>query len=162
MQHPMRQSRRAILDTGEIARILEQSDVCHLGLADGNQPYVVPLNYGYRLDGSNLTLYFHCAADGRKLDIIKRNNQACFQMDCDHELRLADRACGYSMNYASIIGSGPIERVDDPVERLLGLQLLMRHYSSRDDWAFAPENLARTTILRLQAVDFSGKALKKP
>ncbi len=161
MIHPMRQSRRAIAEAGEIIRILERSDVCHLGLADGSQPYVVPLNYGYQLDRGNLTLYFHCAAEGRKLDIILQNNQACFQMDCDHELRRADQACGYSMNYASIIGSGLIEIVTDPDERALGLQLLMQHYSGSADWSFAPANLAKTTVLRLRAREFSGKALRK-
>ncbi len=64
----MRRQEREIRDEAEIQEILEKGLVCRLGLYDGQYPYVVPLNYGYR----NGCMYFHCAREGRKIDILKR------------------------------------------------------------------------------------------
>ncbi len=140
---------------------MSSCEVCHLGLADGDQPYVVPMNFGHEWSGNRLILYFHCAVAGRKLDIIRRNNRACFQMDRLHQLVPGDQACRYSMNYESLIGSGRIEILADPNERIHGLQVLMRHYSGRDDWAYDRQALAITQVLRLQADEFCGKRLMK-
>lgn len=185
MRYTMRQAKREITDTEEIARILQASDVCHLGLADNGEPYVVPLNYGFCWQEGELTLYFHCAVAGRKLDIIQQNSRAFFQMDCDHELKTAATACGYSMNYACIMGAGQIEIVQDPAERAFGLQTIMRHYtvsaasgsadgvsaasgsvdgvndSNEHLCSFDPASLAKTVVLRLRASEWSGKALRK-
>jgi nitroimidazol reductase NimA-like FMN-containing flavoprotein (pyridoxamine 5'-phosphate oxidase superfamily) len=157
----MRKSLREIRDPNDLYRILEACDTCRLGLSDDGQPYVVPLNYGYVLEDGHLTLYFHCAVAGRKLEIISRNNRACFEVDCSHQMQTGEAACQYSMNFESIIGSGLVEVVTDPAERLQGLNHLMRHYSGRADWTFDPSALAKTTVLRLLAVEYCGKRLQK-
>jgi len=48
-----------------------------LGLCFENEPYVVPVAYGY----AQGTIYFHSATQGKKLDFIKKNNRVCFQVD---------------------------------------------------------------------------------
>ena len=82
-------------------------------------------------------------------------------MDCSHQLLTGELACQYTMNFESIIGSGLIEIVSDPDERITGLNALMQHYSGRGDWSFDPKALAKTTVLRLKAVEFCGKRLRK-
>ena len=157
----MRKAQREIKDLHKIRQILDKCDVCRVGLADGQLPYIVPMNYGYTLEDRNLTLYFHCALTGRKLEIISRNNLACFEMDCSHQLKTGLQACDYSMNYDSVIGSGTIGIVSDPAERVLGLNCLMHHYSDRNDWSFDERALALATVLRLQAGEFAAKRLAK-
>lgn len=157
----MRQAEREIKNTDELEDILQKCDTCRLALSDDGQPYIVPLNFGYQLNDGQLTLYFHCAAAGRKLDIISRNSRACFEMDCSHQLLTGELACQYTMNFESIIGSGPVETVSDPGEKTAGLNALMRHYSGRADWSFDPHALAKTTVLQLKAVEFRGKRLNK-
>lgn len=157
----MRKAQRKMTKLTEIEAILRDGDVCHIGLADHDQPYVVPLNYGYEWDGRQLILYFHCANEGRKLDIIRCNNRACFQMDLRHQLIRGDQACRYTMNYESLIGTGCLEILTDQDERIHGLKVLMRHYSQRDDWDFDPHATAQTTVLRLRADEFCGKRLMK-
>lgn len=157
----MRQDKREIKNLAELEDILQKCDTCRLALSDDGQPYIVPLNYGYQLTDGQLTLYFHCANDGRKLEIISRNNRSCFEMDCSHQLLTGELACQYTMNFESIIGSGLIETVSDPDEKIAGLNALMRHYSGRADWPFDPKALAKTTVLRLRAVEFCGKRLCK-
>ena len=157
----MRKSQREVKDPEELRQILESCDVCHLGLSDDGQPYVIALNYGFELIEGQLTLYFHCAPAGRKLDIIRRNDRACFQVDCSRQLRTGELACQYSMNYESMIGSGPVEIVDDPDEKAAGLRILMNHYSGRLAWEFDPQILERTLVLRLKVVEFCGKRLQR-
>lgn len=157
----MRKSNREITDPADLIDILDRCDVCRIGLSTNEQPYIVPMNFGYRWDEHGLVLYFHGAAEGRKLDMIRQNHQACFEMDHRHELRPGDTACRYSMNYESIMGEGWIEPVFDLEEKLDALNMIMRHYSDRSDWVFDQSALTVTTVLRLRVKSFTGKRLKK-
>ena len=77
----MRRKDREIRDIDEIVRILNEAQVCRLALFDGEYPYIIPMCFGFDLDGDKLELYFHCAARGKKLDLIKENNRAAFEID---------------------------------------------------------------------------------
>jgi nitroimidazol reductase NimA-like FMN-containing flavoprotein (pyridoxamine 5'-phosphate oxidase superfamily) len=107
-----------------------------------------------------LTLWFHCAKEGRKLDIIAGGCEAGFEMDTDHELRPGEAACDYSMNYASVVGSGHIAQVTDDDERLRGLKAIMKHYGG-EGLPFNETDLSLTCVLRLNAAEYACKRLKK-
>ena len=156
----MRQSTREITDRTCLTAILDGCDVCRLGFCDNDRPYVVPVNFGYAWPDSGLILYFHGAAEGRKLDIIHRNNQVCFEMDWQHELKPAEKACHYSMNFESLIGEGLIEIVIDTDEKRAGLDQIMAHVG-RADCTYDDRVLARTCVLRLRVTQLSGKRLDK-
>ena len=47
MSNGMTRREREVTDINEIIKILDKSKVLHLGLVDGDEPYVVPMNYGY-------------------------------------------------------------------------------------------------------------------
>ena len=66
----MRRSEKEITDKLAIEKIINASLVCRLALSDGNQPYIVPLCFGYQ----DRTLYFHSALEGKKIDILKKIN----------------------------------------------------------------------------------------
>ena len=61
----------------EMEEILKRAEVGRLALSDGSLPYVVPLNFIYD-DGK---IVFHCAWEGKKLDIISKNPNCCFEVD---------------------------------------------------------------------------------
>ncbi|NMC96524.1 MAG: pyridoxamine 5'-phosphate oxidase family protein, partial [Deltaproteobacteria bacterium] len=73
----MRKKERAIKDRKDIDGIIRRCRVCRLAMSDDDQPYIIPLNFGY--DG--FCLYFHAAPEGRKIDILKRNNRVGFEFD---------------------------------------------------------------------------------
>ncbi len=50
---------RQVTDINEILEILDKSLYLHLGLVDGDEPYVVPMNYGYIFEYGKLVLYLH-------------------------------------------------------------------------------------------------------
>ncbi len=155
----MRRTDRQIEDRAEIMKILEKADVCRLAMCDDNVPYVVVMNFGFGKDGS---LYFHSAGEGKRINILKKNNLVCFQADIEHEFFLHDVSCGCSTKYKSVVGMGKIIFVDDPSEKIEALQSIMTHYTKKSGHVFKEELLARTTVLRLDIEEISGKSLVKP
>ena len=149
----MRQKEREIKDRAVIDGIIRRCQVCHLAMCDDGQPYVVPLNFGY--DGR--FLYFHAALEGRKIDIIKKNNRVGFEFDILHEIVMADQACKWGAKYESVIGSGTAEIVDDLDAKKEALEWIMRQYGS-DAKDFSEEVMSKTLILRVQILEISGKA----
>jgi uncharacterized protein len=154
----MRRNDREITDQAEIMEVLRKADVCRLALADNNAPYLVTMNYGLKA-GKEIILYFHCAHEGKKIDILKRNNLVCFGADMEHELILSDTgtSCGCSMRYASIVGFGTVSFVTDESEKREALETIMEHYTPHGPYAFAEDLMSRTTILRLDVTEITGK-----
>ena len=150
----MRRRDREITDPADIADILDRGMVCRLGLCRDGEPYVVPICYGY----SGNSLYYHCAPEGLKLEILKANPGACFEITVDVRLRPAEKAAAWTMDYRSVIGRGQLNVVTDPSEKRRGIGILMEHYSGRTGWAVEEEMLRRTTILRLDIDEITGKA----
>ncbi len=152
----MRRKEREIKDLQVIEEIISRCDVCRIGLSDKGMPYIVPLNFGY-MKGDPSCFYFHCATGGKKIDIIKHNNNVCFELDTDHKLTDGDRACDYSMLYSSVMGTGKIFIVDNEDERQSGLNCLMKQYTGKDNHSFKTSTMSKTTILRLDIDSISGK-----
>ena len=154
----MRRKDREITDINEKLTLIEQCKVCRLGMSDNGQPYIVPLNFGWSFEDNRLTLYFHSAHEGKKIDILKNNRRVCFEIDSDFRLIEASEACGYSCTYASIIGAGFVEFITDPKEKILGLDLLMKHQSGKDiERHYSEEALASVTVYKMTVEEFSGK-----
>lgn len=71
MTHDMRRKRQALAPEA-CADILAQESHGVLALAGDDFPYAVPLSYVYA-DGA---LYFHCAREGLKLELARRDRSA--------------------------------------------------------------------------------------
>lgn len=85
----MRRKDREITDFNEIIEIIRKCDVCRIALKDDDgYPYIVPLNFGLDVQEEQVYLYFHAAMEGKKLDLIAKDNRATFEMDCDHNFIL--------------------------------------------------------------------------
>lgn len=149
----MRRSDREIKDRETIDRILHAAAVCRLALCDGDRPYIVPMSYGY--DGKSL--YFHCASEGRKLDLVRRNPNACFEVDMDVEVVASETACSWGLRFRSIVGFGRVTVVADLEGKRLGLAVLMAHYGGSLDGA-RDEDVRSVCVLRLDVDEVSGKA----
>jgi uncharacterized protein len=152
----MRRKDREITDISEIEAIISACDVCRIAIANENIPYIVTMNFGY-VGGENPHLYFHCAPEGKKLDMIRRNNYVCFEMDTDHIIYRGEKGCDWGMKFSSIVGYGRIIFVDNEAEKNAGLNHIMSHYGGSGVYSFDRELLARTLVLRLDISEISGK-----
>ena len=81
----MRRRDREIKEFDEIVKIIKKCDSLVLGLNDEGYPYLVSLNFGMDIEDGQLYLYFHCAKEGKKLDLIQKDNRATFEMDHAHQ-----------------------------------------------------------------------------
>ncbi|MGE0088062.1 MAG: pyridoxamine 5'-phosphate oxidase family protein [Bacteroidales bacterium] len=152
----MRRNDRELKEFTAIESIISKADVCRIALIDGDLPYIVALNFGYK-PGNPAFLFFHCAKTGHKLDIIRKNIIACFQMDIDHELILANKACGYGMNFKSILGYGKIYEVEDKAGKIEGLQYIMKQYTGKNDFTYEDKMLEVISILKLEISEITAK-----
>ncbi len=152
----MRRIDRSITDITAIEEIINKSDVCRIAIANENTPYIATMNFGYS-GGAAPVIYFHCAREGRKLDMIKINSYVCFSMDTGHKLYDGENGCDWGMNFQSVVGYGKISVVDDPEIRIAGLDCIMRHYGSAKKYSYDDNVLSRTTILRLDITEMTGK-----
>jgi nitroimidazol reductase NimA-like FMN-containing flavoprotein (pyridoxamine 5'-phosphate oxidase superfamily) len=157
----VRRKDRQIAAPAEIMDILQKADVCRIAMSDDNVPYIVTMNFGFSTNGA-ASLYFHSACEGKKIDILKKNNLVCFQADIEHEFFLHGVACGCSMKYQSVVGMGRICFVTDLSEKLEALQAIMTHYTKKAGHVFKEEMVERTTIIRLDIEEISGKTLVRP
>lgn len=152
MRHEMRRRERQ-LDEADAYALLEKGDVCHLAMVDRGEPYLVTLNYGYR----DSIMYFHCAMEGRKKDLLEKGSRVCFTVVPRHELLPAEKGCDFSMKYESVVGYGAVRLLEEPEEKRLGLSIVMAQYAS-GDFVFPDASLARTLVFAVDIEELSGKS----
>ena len=151
----MRRKDREITDRSSIDQIIRRCQVCHLALCDAGQPYVIPVNFGY--DGQ--CLYFHSAAAGKKLDILKRNNRVAFEFDILKEITKADSFCNWGASFESVVGSGTAEFVESRQDKTTALGWIIRQYGG-EPVEFTQKDLDSVSVVRISLGSISGKSRK--
>ena len=146
-------SHEKITDIAEIGRIIKKATRCRIGLVDNDEPYVVPVSFGYERNA----LYFHGALKGRKVELIKRNNKICFEIDTDVEVvKEGENPCDWTMKYRSVIGVGRAYILESDEEKAHGLRLIMRQYAE-GDFSFPEEKLDSVLVVRVDITSITGK-----
>ena len=148
----MRKKDKEITDISEIEGIIRKATSCRIGLVDGDEPYVVPVCFGYERSA----LYFHGASEGRKVEFIKKNNKICFEIDADVEVVKAEEPCHWALKYRSIIGVGRAYILESDEEKSYGLKLIMNQYSE-GDFSFAKSALDSVLVVRVDITGITGK-----
>ena len=148
----MRRKEKEITDKSEIESIIRKSLVCRLGLADAGRPYIVPLCFGYK----NNCLYFHSAKEGRKIDILKRNNEVCFEFDDDLQVQVGKAACDWGMQYRSVIGYGRASIIEDPEEKHRALDVIMAQYGD-GPFEYSEKAFKKTLVIKVEIETMTGK-----
>jgi uncharacterized protein len=150
---PVRRSDREIRDQEEIEAIIQRAQVCQVALCDDSVPYVVPVNFGYL----HKSLFFHCAPQGKKLDIIRRNNRVCFQIGVDYEIsRPEGGPCRCSSRYRSVIGFGTAKEVVGSEEKNKALNIITEHYGYGPS-EFPEREMGRVAVVRIDVAELTGK-----
>jgi nitroimidazol reductase NimA-like FMN-containing flavoprotein (pyridoxamine 5'-phosphate oxidase superfamily) len=149
----MRKKEKEITDRSEIVAIIKSCSVCRLAMADGRQPYIVPLCFGYR----DNTLYFHTGRAGRKLDILRQNPRVCFEFEDGCDVIAGKTACKWGMRYRSVIGTGTATFVETAVGKTQALDIIMQQYAP-GAFEYPADIVDKTTIIKVDIDDLTGKA----
>ncbi|MBE6053639.1 MAG: pyridoxamine 5'-phosphate oxidase family protein [Clostridium sartagoforme] len=152
----MRRKDREVTNINEKIEIINNCKVIRLGMQDKEGLYIVPLNFGYSYLEDKLTLYFHSAKEGRKLDAIVENSDVAFEMDCEHRLIEADTACLYGFAFKSIVGNGVASIVENMEEKKRALSLLMKHQTGKN-FAFEDKHAKAVAVFKVDVTNFSAK-----
>ena len=148
-----------ITDEQEIRAILDTAKVLHLGLCVDNEPYVVPMNYGYSVEEGRLVLYLHSAMKGKKLDMIRANPRVFFELDCDRVPFEGDKPCQYGLSYASVMGRGTARIIEDAEEKMQAMTKLMKTQTEKD-FEFNEKLVSIVAVVRIDVAEYTAK--KRP
>jgi len=148
----MRRKDKQIDDVTAIESIIQRAKVCRLAMCDGGRPYIVPLCFGYK----DNALYFHSAGEGKKLEVLKRNANVCFEFDIDTQLIKAEKPCDWGLRYKSIVGFGKAELIDGIELKREGLDIIMHQYS-QGTFEYPQEAIANITIIKVEIESMTGK-----
>ena len=143
-------------DPKEIISILDKCKIVHIGLVDEGMPYIVPMNFGYLMENEKLTLIMHCAVNGYKLDVIRKNPNACFEMECDVQAFEGRVACQYGTAYASLMGRGNIVIVEDTQKKIEFMTAFMKSQTGKE-FDFNEKLVSIVTILKLDVSEYTAK-----
>ena len=139
----MTKRERQVTEGSQILHILDTAKILHLGLCADNVPYVVPMNYGYTMEQGKLTLYLHSAVRGKKLDMIRKNPNVFFEMNCD-------------LSYSSLMGQGHARVIDDPEEKQDAMTILMKTQSGKD-FSFNEKLVSIVSVIRIDVSEYTAK-----
>lgn len=156
----MRRKDREVAERSEIARILDMCKTACVAMAGEEGPYVVPLSYGYDWKGDCLELYFHCAKEGKKLEILRFNNQVCFTVFREGELLYSEKPCNSGYYFSSVTGNGTVEFIEDIGEKALALQKMFVLQTGRTA-EFTETQINSVCVFKIVSKDYTGKRKAK-
>ena len=145
-----------ITDPEQIRAILDNAKVLRLGLAVNNEPYVVPMNYGYMMENGKLKLYLHSALRGKKLDMIRANPKVFFELDCDLKPFEGVKPCQYGLAYSSIMGRGEARIIEDVEEKMEAMTILMKTQTGKD-FSFNEKLVSIVAVVRIDVEEYTAK-----
>ena len=156
MSNGMTRRERQVTDINEIIKILDTAKVLHLGLCVDNEPYVVPMNYGYTMEDGKLVMYLHSAVRGKKLDMIRSNPNVFIELDCDRAPFEGVLPCQYGLVYSSIMGKGKARIVEDVEEKKKAMSILMKTQTGKD-FTFEDRLVSIVAVIRIDVAEYTAK-----
>ena len=152
----MTKRERQVTNPQQIMKIMDEGKVLHLGLAVDNEPYVVPMNYGYTNEDGKLVIYLHSAVRGKKLDMVQANPKVFFSIDCDRMPFEGRVPCQYGMVYSSIMGRGTATLVEDPEAKMEAMSIFMKSQTGKD-FTFNERLVSIVTVIRIDVAEYTAK-----
>lgn len=130
-ERPMRRRDREISDPAELREILDANNTAVLSMIDDGEPYGVMMNYAPVYEGDEITLLFHSALAGRKIDCLRRNPAVSILINDFGRTKVIDagaRGFDWTTHYRSAVLTGNVRFIDDFAERRPAAERFMRHY----------------------------------
>jgi uncharacterized protein len=149
----MRRKDKEITDKQEIEDILHKAELLRLAMCDDGEPYLVAMNFAFH-EGF---LYMHSAKEGRKIDILRKNNRVAFQADTGVIVLAGEEAWNCSTRYMSVFGTGRALLIDEKEEKTKALDAIMSKHTGRTGFDY-PENVFnKTLIIKVEIESLTGK-----
>jgi uncharacterized protein len=149
----IRRKEKAIESKEEMISILEKSKYITIAMCQDNIPYLVTLSHGY--DREKNCIYFHCAREGKKVDILSENNVVWGQAIEDHGY--VEGACDHL--FATTQFKGRVTFIEDVKEKEYALGIMINSLEP-DPQAVIDEQITEKSVQRVHIgridIDFMG------
>jgi nitroimidazol reductase NimA-like FMN-containing flavoprotein (pyridoxamine 5'-phosphate oxidase superfamily) len=158
MTYHIRRADKEITSIRILRKILKSASYVTVAMCKNDEPYLVSLSHGY--DETRNCIYFHCAAEGKKLDFLKANNRIWAQALLDHGY--VEGKCDHS--YASVHFNGKVTFIEDPNEKLHAIQTMTNQLDKNPALLLIKlkaEKLGTTLIGRIDIESMTGKKTKE-
>ena len=155
----IRRKEKEIKSKDEITNILKNTRYVTIAMCEENIPYLVTLTYGY--DSKKNAIYFHCAKEGKKIDILRKNNVVWGQALIDKGYVLGK--CDHLYETAHFMGN--VTFIDDISEKKHALETMIKQQEQSPEEVIkkqiSEESLKRVNIGRIDILFISGKKADK-
>ena len=149
----MRRNDKQIHDPKIITEMLEKSELCRIAMVDNGEPYIIPLNFGYK---DNI-IYAHSAPIGRKIEILQRSNRVCFEILFSNELVRGEQACNWGTKFRSIIGYGVVQIISETERKKTGMDIILSKYGGAQKNSYDEKLLDKTVLLEITIESITAK-----
>lgn len=149
----MRRKDKEITDKAAIEKILNEAQDIRIAMVDDGEPYLVAMNYAYQ-DGA---IYMHSALEGRKIDILRKNNRVAFQADTNVGLVLSPQAHECTTRYKSVLGTGKAVLLEDREDKEKALNAIMFKHTGHHSHQYPDSVLNKTLVIRVDIDYITGK-----
>ena len=138
----------------EIEKIINEAQVCYLGMSDDHKPYVLPMNFAYDAGA----LYLHAAPEGHKLEVLRKNPDVCINFNTGNEIfhRHKEVGCSWGMKFKSVNAFGKAGFIDDYAVKYHVMQLFMIKYSG-ESYEFSEPSIRNVAIIKVEVEKWTGK-----
>ncbi|MCQ2233542.1 MAG: pyridoxamine 5'-phosphate oxidase family protein [Paludibacteraceae bacterium] len=112
-------------------------------------PYGLPLSL-VRTDEN--TFYFHCAKEGKKLDLLKKNPKVCLSAVTKCKPTIGPKDGSFTLEFKSAIAFGHAEIVENDAEKIEGLRAICNRFLPQHMDAFndaISRSLSRTAVVKI-------------
>ena len=141
-------------DRKQIEQVIKEAYFCQVAFSLDDQPYVVPLNFGYA-DGC---FYFHSKQKGRKIELLKANPKVGFNLQSRIEpIHDKEKAENCTLRYLSVLGSGVMTLIEDDSEKRQALDRICEQYDMQP-YDYSEKMMGATALIRLDVMEMVGKA----
>lgn len=158
----MRRKDRQLSSFEQMLAIVERCDVLRLGIADGEYPYIVPVNFAYQVERhenqDTLCLYTHGAIFGRKYELLRRKRCCSFEMDLIHDIVLLPEYGAVTQRYESVMGEARVEFLEGDDKQHAIDDIFMARWELTRNFDYNHHMVPHTAVMRLVVTAMSGKA----
>jgi nitroimidazol reductase NimA-like FMN-containing flavoprotein (pyridoxamine 5'-phosphate oxidase superfamily) len=155
----IRRKEKEIKNKDEMIKIFETAQYITIAMINNNEPYLVTLSHGY--DRDRHCIYFHCATEGKKIDILKSNPLVWGQALIDGGY--VQGACDHL--YATVHFRGIVTLIEDKEEKIHALKTMIRALESNPESVMAEQisdkSVSRVGIGKIDINFLSGKKSDK-
>lgn len=153
----MRRKDREVTDFNTIINIIDECDILRLGLADGDFPYIVPVNFAYTVEGEQICFYIHGAMAGRKYELLNKNPLCSFEMDIPLGMDCIVELKDVTMRYKSVMGKCKVEFLEAEERQSAIDDIIMARYEATRDFVYNRSTVARTAVAKLTVTEITAK-----